>query len=104
MADFTKDFKLDEGLFNLYQDTAKGSMYMHIPTEAMNDEFIYFSQVEDGVVSSGFFRGSYRKQGHHIPPTFGQLEARENTNFHVDPENALSKAADANLNTPILRA
>ena len=28
---------------------------MHIPTEAMNDEFIYFSQVEDGVVSSGFF-------------------------------------------------
>ena len=26
VANFTKDFKLDEGLFNLYQDTAKGSI------------------------------------------------------------------------------
>jgi len=104
VADFTKNFKLDEGLFNLYQDTAKGSMYMHIPTEAMNDEFIYFSQVEDGVVSSGFFRGSYHgSKVITFHRHFGQLEVHaENTNFHVDPENALSKAADANLNTPIL--
>ena len=104
VANFTKDFKLDEGLFNLYQDTAKGSMYIHIPAEAMKDEFIYFSQVEDGVVSSGFYRGSYR--GSKVVTFhrhFGQLEVHaENTNFHVDPENALSKAADANLNTPIL--
>ena len=35
-------------------------MFIHVPAEAMDDEFIYFSQVEDGVVSSGFFRGSYR--------------------------------------------
>ena len=104
VAEFTKDFKIDEGLFNLYQDTAKGSMYMHIPAEAMNDEFIYFSQVEDGVVSSGFFRGSYRgSKVITFHRHFGQLEVHaENTNFHVDPANALSKAADANLNTPIL--
>ena len=104
VAEFTEDFKLDEGLFNLYQDTAKGSMYMHIPADAMDSEFIYFSQVEDGVVQSGFFRGSYR--GSKVVTFhrhFGQLEVHaENTNFHVDPENALSKAADANLNTPIL--
>ena len=103
-AEFTKDFKLNEGLFNLYQDTAKGSMYMHIPAEAMENEFIYFSQVEDGVVSSGFFRGSYR--GSKVVTFhrhFGQLEVHaENTNFHVDADNALSKAAQANLNTPIL--
>ena len=103
-AAFTKDFKLNEGLFNLYQDTAKGSMYMHIPAEAMENEFIYFSQVEDGVVSSGFFRGSYR--GSKVVTFhrhFGQLEVHaENTNFHVDADNALSKAAQANLNTPIL--
>ena len=104
VTEFTKDFKLDEGLFNLYQDTAKGSMYMHIPAGAMDDEFIYFSQVEDGVVSSGFFRGSYRgSKVITFHRHFGQLEVHaENTNFHVDPENALSKAADANLNTPIL--
>ena len=102
--EFTKEFKLDEGLFNLYQDTAKGSMYIHIPAEAMDDEFIYFSQVEDGVVSSGFFRGSYRgSKVITFHRHFGQLEVHaENTNFHVDPDNALIKAADANLNTPIL--
>ena len=104
VADFTKDFKLDEGLFNLYQDTAKGSMFIHVPAEAMDDEFIYFSQVEDGVVSSGFFRGSYRgSKVITFHRHFGQLEVHaENTNFHVDPDNALIKAADANLNTPIL--
>ena len=104
VEEFTKDFKLDEGLFNLYQDTAKGSMYIHIPAEAMDDEFIYFSQVEDGVVSSGFFRGSYRgSKVITFHRHFGQLEVHaENTNFHVDPDNALIKAADANLNTPIL--
>ena len=104
VADFTKEFTLDEGLFNLYQDTTKGSMYIHIPAEAMDDEFIYFSQVEDGVVSSGFFRGSYRgSKVITFHRHFGQLEVHaENTNFHVDPENALIKVADANLNTPIL--
>ncbi|MGB1480978.1 MAG: DUF5118 domain-containing protein, partial [Flavobacteriales bacterium] len=60
VEEFTKDFKLEEGLFNLYQDTVKGDMYMHVPSGAMDSEFIYFSQVEDGVVQSGFFRGSYR--------------------------------------------
>ena len=104
VSDFTEDFRLTEGLFNLYQDTAKGSMYMHIPAEAMGNEFIYFSQVEDGVVLSGFHRGQYR--GSKIISFhrhFGQLEVHaENTNFFVDPNNALSKAADANLNTPIL--
>ena len=91
VAEFTKDFKLDEGLFNLYQDTAKGSMYIHIPAEAMDDEFIYFSQVEDGVVSSGFFRGSYRgSKVITFHRHFGQLEVHaENTNFHVDPDLSL---------------
>ena len=104
VGEFTEDFKATEGLFNLYQDTVKGSMYMHVPASALDQEFIYFSQVEDGVVSSGFFRGSYR--GSKVVTFhrhFGQLEVHaENTNFHVDPDNALSKAAQANLNTPIL--
>ena len=104
VSEFTKDFRIEEGLFNLYQDTVKGSMYLHVPSAAMDNEYIYFSQVEDGVVSSGFFRGSYR--GSKVVTFhrhFGQLEVHaENTNFHVDPANALSKAADANLNTPIL--
>ena len=104
VSDFTKDFRLTEGLFNLYQDTAKGSMYMHIPAEAMGNEFIYFSQVEDGVVLSGFHRGQYRgSKVISFHRHFGQLEVHaENTNFFVDPNHALSKAADANLNTPIL--
>ena len=104
VADFTKDFRIEEGLFTLYQDTAKGDMYMHVPSAAMDEEFIYFSQVEDGVVSSGFFRGSYRgSKVITFHRHFGQLEVHaENTNFHVDPDNALIKAADANLNTPIL--
>ena len=103
-AEFTKGFVLEEGLFDLYQDTVKGDMYLHVPTDAMESEFIYFSQVEDGVVQSGFFRGSYRgSKVISFHRHFGQLEIHaENTNFYVDGNNALAKAADANLNTPIL--
>ena len=104
VAEFTKELRSMDGLFPLFQDTAKGDMYLHVPATAMDQEFIYFSQVEDGVVQSGFFRGSYR--GSKVVTFhrhFGQLEIHaENTNFHVDPGNALIKAADANLNTPIL--
>ncbi|MDG2311701.1 MAG: DUF5118 domain-containing protein, partial [Flavobacteriales bacterium] len=58
--DVTKSSEKLEGLFTMYRDTVTGESWMAIPKEAFKKEFIYFSQVEDGVLQTGNFRGSYR--------------------------------------------
>jgi hypothetical protein len=102
--ELTKSCKKHEGLFTVYQDTITGSTWMEISANQLDQEFIYFSFVEDGVLDAGFFRGSY--QGSKVV-TFKRYFERieileENTNFYYDENNALSKAGKANINTPIL--
>lgn len=104
LADFTKKMVKTEGLFTVYRDTVKGNIYMALTPEQLNQEFIYFSQVTDGVMDAGFFRGSYRgskiikfERNYERVLIFG-----ENTNYYFDEGNALSKAAGANVNRPVL--
>lgn len=104
IATFTKGMLKSEGLFTMYRDTAKGTVYMAINPEQLEKEYIYFSFVADGVADAGFFRGSYR--GSRII-TFGKSYNRisvtgENTRFYFDEDNALSRAAGANINKPVL--
>ena len=99
-----KDCKQFEGLFNVYQDTTTGNTYMEIDEAQLDREFIYFSHVEDGVLEAGYFRGAYRsskiitfeRKFDHI------LVYQENPYFYYDEDNALSKAADANINRPVI--
>lgn len=102
--ELTKSCKKHEGLFTIYQDTITGSTWMEITANQLDQEFIYFSFVEDGVLDAGFFRGSY--QGSKVV-TFKRYFERieileENTDFYYDENSALSKAGKANINTPIL--
>ena len=60
ISKITKDAEQFEGLFTMYRDTVTGESWMAIPEESLKKEFIYFSQVEDGVLQTGNFRGSYR--------------------------------------------
>ena len=93
-----------DGLFTLYTDTVKGSSYLAIPDSMMEREFIYFSHVDDGVAESGYTRGSYRNSKViSFHKHFDRIELHaENTNYYFDQDSPLAKAADANINTPIL--
>ena len=93
-----------EGLFTMYRDTVTGESWMAIPAEAFENEFIYFSQVEDGVLQTGNFRGSYRSNKIvTFHKHYDRIELhQENTGYYFDPESPLSKAEDANINSPIL--
>ena len=93
-----------DGLFTLYTDTVKGSSYLAIPDSMMEREFIYFSHVDDGVAESGYTRGSYRNSKIiSFHKHFDRIELHaENTNYYFDQDSPLAKAADANINTPIL--
>lgn len=102
--EIAKKCSKSEGLFTVLRDTVTGKSYLEIREDQLEKEYIYFSYVEDGALEAGFFRGSYR--GSKIitfQKHYDRIEIQtENTSFYFDPENALSKSADANINHPII--
>ncbi len=104
LKELTKDAVALEGLFTLYSDTSNGKGWMAIPDSMLEKPFIYFSHVEDGVAESGYTRGSYRNSKViTFHKHFNRIEIHaENTNYYFDSESPLSKANEANINTPIL--
>jgi hypothetical protein len=104
IAEVTKKCKSYPGLFTMYQDTTNGTTYLLVHNHQINKEYIYFSQVTDGVLDAGFFRGAYRNDGiFSIRRYFDRIElVGENTSFYFDGNNALKKAEAANINRPVL--
>lgn len=104
IKEVTKPTKAKEGLFTLYQDTTNGSVYMKIRKDQLNKEFVYFNYSENGAITAGFFKGSFRdNEVFSIKKYYDKIEfVKENTSFYFDASNAISKSADANINKPIL--
>lgn len=104
IKELTKNCKVYDGLFKVYQDTLTGKSFLALSEEQLEQEYIYFSQVEDGVLDAGFFRGSYRgSKIIRFHKHYENIEVlAENTSYYYDENNALSKAKNANINTPIL--
>ncbi|MAZ30661.1 MAG: hypothetical protein CMP57_01045 [Flavobacteriales bacterium] len=98
--------KLDkiEGLFNLYRDKDKGSLFIEITKDQLDKEFIHFSYIENGLTDAGFFRGNFRgSKVFKIQKYYNRIEfIQENTRFYFDEESALSRSEDANVNHPVL--
>ncbi|GAA3655590.1 zinc-dependent metalloprotease [Flavivirga jejuensis] len=100
IADLVKSSKKIEGLFPIYQDTITGSIQMIISDDQINKEYIYFSQVANGVMDAGrTIRGSYKgSKVFKIEKYFNKIEfITQNTSFYFDPKSALSKSKDANI-------
>ncbi|MEO1435871.1 MAG: zinc-dependent metalloprotease [Bacteroidota bacterium] len=102
LEEYTKKMMVSEGLFTLYRDSTTGSTYLKVTADQLDQEFIHFAQVQDGILSAGFFRGGYRgARVFSVQKYFNRLEVvMENTRYYFDENNALSKAADANINEP----
>lgn len=98
IASLTKKSKKMEGLFTIFQDTITGDVKLLIKEDQLDKDFIYFSQIADGVTEAGAFRGSYRGSTvFHVRKYFNKIEiVAPNTNFYFDPNNAISRAAEAN--------
>ena len=104
ISKITKEAEQFNGLFTMYRDTITGESWMAIPKESLKKEFIYFSQVEDGVLQTGNYRGNYRSSKIiTFHKHFDRIEVhQENTSYYFDPESPLSLSEHANINTPIL--
>ena len=104
IAELTKSSNKIDGLFTIFQDSASGELKMLIRKDQLDNDFIYFSQIADGVTEAGSFRGSYGADViFQINKYYNKLEfVAPNTNFYFDPENPLSNSEEANTSHAII--
>ncbi|UZO80928.1 zinc-dependent metalloprotease [Aquimarina sp. ERC-38] len=100
----TKQTKKVAGLFTIYRDTLDGSTFMQIDKSHLGKEYIYFSQIADGVLDAGIFRGAFMdNKVFKVKKHYNKIEfITQNTSYYFDPENALSKSAQANISEGIM--
>ena len=93
-----------EGLFTFYRDRETGETTLRIAPEQFENEYIYFVHIEDGVVDAGSFRGAYGPRFvFTLERRFDKVAiVRENTAFYFDPDNAISRASEANIARAVL--
>ncbi|MCR9249934.1 MAG: zinc-dependent metalloprotease [bacterium] len=99
-----KDMMKTEGLFTFYRDSTTGSMKMVINQDQIDQEFIHFYYIENGATEASAFKGQFRgSRIFKIEKYFDKIEfVTQNTSSYFDPENALSKSADANFSRAIV--
>ncbi|MEL7545950.1 MAG: zinc-dependent metalloprotease [Pseudomonadota bacterium] len=99
LAAFVEDFEKSDGLFPLYRDTETGEVFLEVATDQLGEEFIYFLYTENGPVEAGHFRGNFRdNRVVAFNRKFDRVEIEAvNTGYYFDPENALSRSANANI-------
>ena len=104
IEDLTESSRMIDGLFPIYQDTVTGELKMIISHDQLNKDFIYFSQIADGVTEAGSFRGAYGADViFNIKRYFNKIEfIAPNTNFYFDKDNPLSRSKDANMSHAII--
>lgn len=99
-----KNSRSYEGLFTVYQDTLSGETHLEIREDQLDQEYIYFSQTTDGIVSAGHFRGRFAgNKVVSIRKYYDRIEfVTENTSFFFDEENPLSRASAANISPSVM--
>ncbi|WP_299668049.1 zinc-dependent metalloprotease [uncultured Polaribacter sp.] len=104
IKELTKSSKKIVGLFTIYQDTVSGATKLLIKKDQLDKDFIYFSQISDGIASVGAFRGNYKGSSvFHVKKYFNRLEfVAPNTSFYFDKDNAISKSSEANISDAVL--
>lgn len=92
------------GLFDIYQDTTSGALFMMVKQEQLNKEYIHFLHFTDAVLEANAFRGDFADAKIiSISRNFNKLVfTLHNTGYYFDPSNPLSKASMANINEPVL--
>lgn len=104
IASKIKNCRRIDGLFTLYRDSTNGKLYMLVKKEQLGQEFIHFTYTENGVTDAGFHRGQFRgSRIFKINRHFEYIDfEQQNTGFWFNPENEISRSANANISNSIL--
>ena len=104
IAELTEEMDRIDGLFTMFRDPKTGATKMLLQGDQLENEFIYFKHTMNGVTDAGAFTGSYGDQYiFTIERRFDKLQfIRQNTAYYFDPENAISRASEANISRAVL--
>ncbi|MGK0372204.1 MAG: hypothetical protein ACJAW1_002453 [Glaciecola sp.] len=93
-----------EGFLDIYRDKEDGAGLVVIEEADLNKQFLYIASTVDGVVAAGAFRGQYRQARLiEFRRYFNRIDVIAKSNsFYFDPQNAISRAADANTSESVL--
>ena len=100
----TKNCTVFEGLFTIYQSKKDGKSYIEIDTSHLDNEFIYFSYIENVVTDARAVKGSYMgSKIIKINKFYNKIEFTiNNTKYYFDENSPLAKASHSNINIPII--
>jgi len=104
IKDYVEGHEAYSGLFTFYRDQETGETTLRLEPEQFDREYIYFIHIADGVVDAGSFRGAYGPRFvFTLERRFDEVAIiRENTAFYFDPDNAISRASEANIARAVL--
>jgi len=104
IKDYVEGHEAYSGLFTFYRDLDSGETTLRLEPEQFDREYIYFIHIADGVVDAGSFRGAYGPRFvFTLERRFDEVAIiRENTAFYFDPNNAISRASEANIARAVL--
>jgi len=104
VVDEIKGLNPIEGLFMLYRDTTSGSLQMVLTEDQIDKQYIHWYYIENGTTSAGAFKGQFRgTKVLEIEKYYDKINfVKVNTSSYFDPENPLSRAADANISRSVL--
>lgn len=104
ISEKTKNCVKLPGLFTVYRDTTTGQLFLQVSNKQLDVEYIHFTYTENGVMDVGAHRGAYRGSSiFKIRKVYDNLEfALQNTSYYFDPNNAISKSANANISEGIM--
>lgn len=93
-----------DGFLPVYQDKKTGNSLLVIEQGQLDKPFLYFAQTVDGALDAGHFRGGFRQHRLiELRRVFDRIEVVAKTpRYYFDPENAISKAAEANISEAVL--
>ena len=103
-SDIVEASEREEGYLTFLTDQSTGDVHLLLKSEQLDTEIIHYWMGVNGNVPVGHFVGRYGgSQILKFRRHFNRIEiVQENTRFYFDPENALSKAATANIPAAIL--
>ncbi len=104
IAAATKNCKKHKGYITFYQDTILGTSYLELDSASLNKQIIYFTYSENGLVTIGLFKGSYRETSViKFDKVFDKINVSKiNTGFYFDSASPLSKSKNTNISDALV--
>lgn len=104
MMEKLEEKQASPGFLDVYRDEKDGSGFVVISDDMLNKPFLHMAHTVNGVRDAGHFKGAYRGgKVIEFRKYFDRIDVVSlNPRYYFDPDNAISKASNANISDSVL--